>query len=103
MWKPALPSSRCGHLNDADANFCQACGAAQTRRVSLTPRLHYAFADIDQRLNHFRATFGAKPYERQKTRLELRMSSFLAALSPPRTIASCTGEDVVKFLIMQSC
>ena len=43
--------------------------------------------------------FKAKPYQRQKSALEQQLLDFLATLSPPRDISSCTSDDIVKFLI----
>ena len=43
--------------------------------------------------------FTAKPYQRQKSALEPELLDFLASLSPPREISSCTSEKIVKFLI----
>ena len=54
---------------------------------------------IDQRFAEFRSTVGQKPYQRQKTQLEIHISTFLSSLVPPRTISSCTADDIIKFLI----
>ena len=40
-----------------------------------------------------------KPYQRQKSALERQLSDFLASLSPPKCVPSCTSDDVIKFLI----
>ena len=41
----------------------------------------------------------SNPYQRQKSALELQLSQGLGALSSPRTVTSCTANDIVKFLI----
>ena len=43
--------------------------------------------------------FKAKPYQRQKSPLSRELLNFLASLSPPRDVSSCTSEEIVKFLI----
>lgn len=41
----------------------------------------------------------SKPYQRQKSALEQQLIQFLGALSPPRTVTSCTANEIIKFLI----
>lgn len=41
----------------------------------------------------------SKPYQKQKSALERQLSQFLSALSTPRTMTSCTANDIIKFLI----
>ena len=87
-------------INDFDGNFCQGCGTPyKTHGLPPSQQQSYDFKAIDQRLACFRSTFGLKPYERQKLSLEHHLAAFLAYGTPPRTLASCTGEDVVRFLI----
>ena len=43
--------------------------------------------------------FKGKPYQRQKSALELQLLDFLATLSPPKDVSSCTSDDIIKFLI----
>ena len=56
-------------------------------------------AEIAERFQEFNDVFKAKPYQRQKSALERELLDFLASLSPPREISSCTSEEIVKFLI----
>ena len=56
-------------------------------------------AEIAKRFQEFNDVFKAKPYQRQKSALERELLDFLASLSPPRDISSCTSEEIVKFLI----
>ena len=86
--------------NDSDANFCQACGAPQNSVpvFSPTPR-HLNLASIDERFMEFRSAHEQRPYHRQKSQLEIHLTEFLSSLVPPRTVSSCTADDVIKFLI----
>ena len=56
-------------------------------------------AEIAKRFREFNDVFKAKPYQRQKSALERELMEFLASLSPPRDVSSCTLEEIVKFLI----
>ena len=40
-----------------------------------------------------------KPYERQKTALEVELSGFLASLPFAKTLKSATAQDIIKFLV----
>ena len=57
------------------------------------------FSSIEARFREFEDTFSAKPYEKQKSSLELQLEQFLAMLSPPKSVLSCSGAELVKFLI----
>jgi len=54
---------------------------------------------ILERFQSFKSSVGHKPYQRQKSALEQQFSAFLASVFPPKTISSCTADDVIKFLI----
>ena len=54
---------------------------------------------IQERFQEFKSSFERRPYQRQKSALEQQLSAFLASVSPPKTISSCTVDDVIKFLI----
>ena len=54
---------------------------------------------IQERFHNFKSSVGRKPYQRPKSALEQQFSTFLASLFPPKTISSCTADDVVRFLI----
>ena len=56
-------------------------------------------AEIAKRFQEFNDVFKAKPYQRQKSNLERERLNFLASLSPPRDVSSCTSDEIVKFLI----
>ena len=54
---------------------------------------------IQERFQEFKPSFERRHYQRQKSAFEQRLSTFLASVSPPKTISSCTVDDVIKFLI----
>ena len=54
---------------------------------------------IQERFQEFKSSFERRPYQRQKSALEQQLSTFLGSVSPPKTISSCTVDDVIKFLI----
>ena len=54
---------------------------------------------ILERFDEFQSVLCSKSYECQKSALEQQLFKFLGALSPPRTLASSTAQDIVKFLI----
>ena len=84
-WKPARRCSACGTLTRLQ------CTAAPVPPVDETA--------IEERFDEFQSVFRSKPYERQKSALEQQLFKFLDALSPPRTVTSCTAQEIVKFLI----
>ena len=99
---PTPPPRRCSaclYPNDSDANYCQTCGTL-TRppfTAALVPPVNETA--IQERFDEFQSVFRSKPYERQKLALEQQLFKFLGALSPPRSVASCTAQDIVKFVI----
>ena len=56
-------------------------------------------AEISKLFQEFNDVLKAKPYQRQKAALEQELLDFLASLSPPTDLSSCTSDDIVKFLI----
>ena len=56
-------------------------------------------AAIQERFKEFQSVLCPNPYQRRKSALELQLSQFLGALSSPRTVTSCTANDIVKFFI----
>ena len=54
---------------------------------------------IHERFQSVKSSVAHKPYQRQKSALELQFSAFPASVFPPKTISSCTVDDVIKFLI----
>ena len=99
IWKATRRCSACLYPNDIDANFCQACGS-QTSLVKVgKPNKHMDHVGISRRFQEFSDAASNKPYQRQKSALERQLSDFLASLSPPKCVSSCTSDDVIKFLI----
>ena len=54
---------------------------------------------IQERSKEIPSVTCCNPYQRQESALKQQLSQFLGALSPPRTVISCTANDIVKFLI----
>ena len=98
-WKSARRCSACLYPNDSDANYCQACGTSTGLQLAATATVHVDEAAIQARFQEFQSIMRSNPYKRQKSALELQLSQFLSALSPPRTVTSCTANDILKFLI----
>ena len=100
-WKPARRCGSCLYPNDDDANFCQACGVATAPVKPLVQQGRGAVDEkaIQERFHCFKSSVGRKPYRRQKSALEQQFSTFLASVFPPKTISSCTADDVIRFLI----
>ena len=99
IWKAARRCSACLYPNDIDANFCQACGS-QTSLVKVgKPNKHIDHVGISRRFQEFSDAASNKPYQRQKSALERQLSDFLASLTPPKCVSSCTSDDAIKFLI----
>ena len=91
-WKPARRCSSCLYPNYFDANFCQACGVATTPVKPLVQQGRDAVDEkvIQEHFHSFKFSIGRKPYQH---------SMFLASVFLPKTISSCTADDVVRFLI----
>ena len=100
-WKPARRCGSCLYPNDKDANFCQACGVV-TAPVKPAVQLGRGAVDeraILERFQSFKSSVGHKSYQRQNSALEQQFSAFLASVFPPKSISSCTADEVIKFLI----
>ena len=54
---------------------------------------------INKRVQGLNAVRERKPYERQKTALEVELSGFLASLPFAKTLKSATAQDIIKFLV----
>ena len=63
------------------------------------PNKHIDHGGISRRFQEFADASRNKPYQRQKSALERQLSDFLASLSPPKRVSSCTSDDIIKFLI----
>ena len=98
-WKPARRCSACLYPNDSDTNYCQACGTLTRPQCTAATVPLVDETSLQERFDECQSVFRSKPYERQKSALKPQLFKFLGALSPPRTVASCTAQDIVKFLI----
>ena len=83
----------------SDVNFCQACDSRTCLKKFVVPTKTVHHAEIAKRFREFNDVFRAKSYQRQKSALGRELLNFLASLSPPRDVSSCTSEEIVKFLI----
>ena len=54
---------------------------------------------IDARIKELDSARASRAYQRQKTPLESKLSSFLASFQPQKTLFSATPKDVVHFLV----
>ena len=79
--------------------FCQRCGFR--REVVIQPKKPFAIdiSKINKRVEELNAVREQKPYERQKTALEVELSGFLASLPFAKTLKSATAHDIIKFLV----
>ena len=98
-WRPARRCSACLYPNDSNANYCQACGTLTRPHCTAAPVPLVDETALQERFDEFQSVFRSKPYERQKSALKRQLFKFLGALSSPRTVASCTAQDIVKSLI----
>ena len=100
-WKAARRCSSCLYPNDFDANFCQACGTCSKPPSASQSQTLKTFdnAAIEGRFEQFLSVVHHRPYQRQKCALENQLSEFLGSLSPPKSISSCSVDDIIKFLI----
>ena len=97
--KAARRCPACLYPNDVDATFCQACGSRTCLEKFVVPTKTIDHAEIAKRFQEFNNAFKAKPYQRQKSALDQELLDFLASLSLPRDVSSCTSGDIIKFLI----
>ena len=54
---------------------------------------------INKQVEELNAVTEQKPYEQQKSALEVELSGFLASLPFPKTLKSATAHDIIKFLV----
>ena len=101
MWKPASLCPDCGYANDFGFNFCQYCGfqAAPRSCSTSTPRVPFDLPAIDRRISSLQSVRAAKPYEKQKCRLQLELESFLSSFSSPKTPVTASPKDAIRFLV----
>ena len=98
-WKSARRCPSCLYPNDSDANYCQARGTSTGLPRAATATVRVDEPTSQEWFKEFQSVMRSNPYLRQKPPLEQQPSQFLGALSPPRTVDSCTANDIVNFLI----
>ncbi|CAH3152191.1 unnamed protein product, partial [Porites lobata] len=99
IWRPAVRCRECHYPNDYCFMFCQRCGFR--REVVIQPKKPFAIdiSKINKRVEELNAVREQKPYEQQKTALEVELSGFLASLPFAKTLKSATAHDIIKFLV----
>ena len=93
-WKSASRCSACLYRNDSDVNCCQACGTSTGLQLVATATVRVDEMAIQERFKEFQSVMCSNPDQRQTSALELQLSQFLVALSPPRTVTSFTANDI---------
>ena len=71
----------------------------QPHGAKQTPRFPIDEKALESRINDLTRARNCSQYARQKSSLERELDCFLANLSPPTNIASCSPKQVVKFLV----
>lgn len=102
MFQPSVACPECQYANDETFKFCQNCGYHRKETiVSAKTKLRFELNEsaILDRKKVLNETHLSSRYGRQKSALELELSSFLSSLCCPKTVKSALPEDVVAFLI----
>lgn len=104
LFQPSVACPDCKYANDESFNFCQNCGFKRQNFVetqcTLQPlRFPLDEEAIESRINDLVQARDRTPYVRQKSSLEREFGCFLANLSPPKNIVSCSPKEVIKFLV----
>ena len=103
VWKPAVLCPECAYPNDDCFIFCQSCGYKR-RPVDPTEtpaRIGLNLPDIDSRLSTLREGQSLKPYQKQKSKLQRHLESFLFPLPRPKSLASASPQDISRFSCVQ--
>lgn len=99
MWRPAATCESCSYPNDDCFRFCQQCGVKRVRHDFNQNMCPYDVNAIDNRIHELDKTRLSKAYEKQKSKLEEELRSFLSFLPFPKTLQSAHPVDVVRFLV----
>jgi len=101
LWKPAVQCPECAYPNDDTFHFCQQCGYNRKPRLTgNTPSLvPLNLEAINARLHTLRSVRESKPYEKQKSRLQQELESFLFSLPSAKSVLEATPEDIIRFLV----
>ena len=102
-WKPPPPPplrrcSACLYSNDSDANYCQTCGTLTDLRLLLRSSLLLT-KPRSRSVSMSFSLFSAQSLMNDRSQRWSSTFSSSWVLSPPRTVASCTAQDIVNFLI----
>ena len=92
---------RLRYANDFGFNFCQYCGfqAAPVSCSTSTSTVPLDLPAIDRRISSLQLVRAAKPYKKQKCRLQLELESFLSSLPSSKSPTSASTRDVIRFLV----
>ncbi|CAB3992424.1 Hypothetical predicted protein [Paramuricea clavata] len=78
VWKPAESCPDCRYPDDAGFQFCQRCGFRTPAILpSSAERVSLDMPAIDARFHSLRAHHKSKPYQRQKSKLQLELERII--------------------------
>ena len=93
---------RCGAGNPEDFRFCSCCGYARRGGASArlpSVALHVDLAAIDQRWASLARAHAQSRHVQAQSRELSALRDFLVASRSPRDLATCTPEDVIRFMV----
>lgn len=101
LWKPAVQCPECCYPNDANFRFCQISGYKRvSESVEKSPQsVSLCLPSIDSRLAALRSVRNRKPYQRQKSKLQQKLESFLYSLPTPKSSRAASPQDIIRFLV----
>lgn len=101
VWRPALRCGSCSYPNDDCFQFCQQCGVERAYRLQTRRGDQHSIdvKSIDDRIDELNKARSVRPYERQKSKLELELVGFLESLPFPKTLHSACPKDIIRFLV----
>ena len=101
LWVPAAQCPQCAYPNDNSFVFCQRCGYHRRRLDprSAPPMVDVNLEEIDSRLSSLEKVVKNKSYEKQKSKLQSDLESFLASLPFSKSPLECTPNDIARFLV----
>lgn len=96
-----MQCSERSYPNDDCFQFCQQCGLQRFSRIPglASKIIKIELAHIDTRIKELDFARASRGYQRQKTQMESKLSSFLASFQPQKTLFSATPKDILRFLV----
>lgn len=98
LWVPAAQCPNCAYPNDASFLFCQRCGYRRQQRETAPEKVSINLDEIDARLDLLQKQRAGKPYERQKSSLQLDLERFLNSMPHSKSVLEATPKDILRFL-----